>query len=851
MKNEFLIKKGTLLKYEKDKKYFFIYDKVVNVTYDIEEFIVYDIFMKNGNLRLQLINTNDNNIFDIFADDIGSKFYNDQIHKGKYYIIPCKYCKLRKENYFSCLILEKNNDLSETSISSNTRLFFDFDVNTYPILKDFFKNNIPNSYLKILETADNKEKEIIFKSKEIDKRITLDNEDDFFTIEGKRLDKEQIESAKYMGNHLVIAGAGAGKTLSIVGKIKYLLEREKVDPSQILVLSFTDKVVTELKERIGKITNKKIDILTFHKLGLKIFKSMKDYHEIDLNTVFKYTKKIMYTELLKSDLELASMMINFANGNYSSKEFYDEDRIKDLLNNINKITDNGEQTASVGALIACNLLYLYGIPYKYYIINSYYHYIKIDDKYNIYFTTFSNDSNDLSLKEVAYYNIPEKLYDFLEQQEYIFNEKYDYKYFLNNPREAKCYEELFESILQAYQITSSCDAYNDDFDFLIDNFCQNKPNCILFIEIFKRIKQWIIRLFEEQHQTDFSYMISGPANILKNNKCLPYKYVIVDEYQDISPARYNLLIEILKQNDGYLMAYGDDWQSIFSFAGSSNKFFMEFEKKLPNAKEFYLKNTYRNSQELINASKDFISLNPLQKSKDITSSKSIPKPFIIFNYQVSNMDSLIASLCYIKSRNKNKKVKLMILGRTNFSIDMIKLRPEFNDVGTDENNNIIYHYDNYDNIDIVFLTIHRSKGLEADYVFVTSVHSKMMPLNISKDKEYLNIINKLNEYEEEKEHEKYEGLPSSEERRLFYVALTRTKNNVFLSVPNNHKYIKESIFVTDLYNKNKEYIHTYNVDRMYEIPEEERCPICGGIITEVSKKGKIYRFCENKCRLTK
>ena len=88
----------------------------------------------------------------------------------------------------------------------------------------------------------------------------------FFNIEGKQLDKEQIDSVKFIGNQLVIAGAGAGKTLSIVGKIKYLIEELKVNPKEILLLAFTDKVVNELKERVSKVTKKNIDILTFHKL---------------------------------------------------------------------------------------------------------------------------------------------------------------------------------------------------------------------------------------------------------------------------------------------------------------------------------------------------------------------------------------------------------------------------------------------------------------------------------------------------------------------------------------------------------------------------------------------------------
>lgn len=848
MNKEFLIKRGTCLKYIKETKYFFNYGDIIDVYYDTDDYLVDKIFFKNGEYRISLVNVRNKTIFDAFVNDIGSKLLNESISQGKYYITLCKYNTTLKDTY-DCLIIERNIRLESTFISPNTKLFFDFDTESFPILNKFFNSEIPFEHYKILLELDERKKVI----KEKDNKETLNKNDNnvdlFFNIEGKQLDEDQIESCKYVGNHLVIAGAGAGKTLSIVGKIKYLIKKEKVNPSEILVLSFTDKVVTELRERIGKAVNDKIDILTFHKLGLKVFKTVKDYREIDLTSIYKYTKKIMYSDYLKNDLELASMMKHFANGKYDSRELISDEEVDALLKNVNKCTIKGEKVNSVSALIVCNLLYKNNINYAYTSNNSYFHYLEIDNKYTIYFTLDSDNIDTLGLKNVMYNQTPSAVYNFLESKGYKITERLPYNAFLNNPFEAKKYEELFESILEAYNITSACDAYDEDFDFLIEHFCNGKQQCILFIEIFKRIKKLIIKLLEELHQTDFSYMISGPASILKRNKCMPYKYIIVDEFQDIAPARYNLLIELLKQNDGYLMAYGDDWQSIFSFAGSNNRFFMEFSKKLPNAKEFYLKNTYRNSIELIKASSDFIAKNPIQKNKSITSKKSLTNPIILLNYQTSNMDSLLFTLNKINKEKKTKKVKLMILGRTNFSIDAIKDRPEFIHIGEDENESPIYHFIGYEDIDIIFLTIHRSKGLEADYVFVTSVHSKMMPLDVKKDRAYLNIINKLNEYEEEKEHEKYEGLPNSEERRLFYVALTRSKNNVFLSIPANHPYIKASIFIKDLLYESKSYIQTFEVNKLYEIPAKDKCPICGGLVSEVSKKGKIYRFCENKCKI--
>ena len=295
------------------------------------------------------------------------------------------------------------------------------------------------------------------------------------------------------------------------------------------------------------------------------------------------------------------------------------------------------------------------------------------------------------------------------------------------------------------------------------------------------------------------------------------------------------------------MAYGDDWQSIYAFAGSNNKFFMDFSKKLPDAKEVYLKNTYRNSKELIDASSDFVMLNPCQKSKNIKSNKSLSKPIFELKYKVSNVDSLLYTLAYINLLNLNKDVHLMVLGRTNYAIDMIKNIPEIEFDYEDENNRCFYTYQGYDNIKIQFLTIHRAKGLEADFVFLTSANEKDIPLEMNGKKRFINILSKMNEYEEEKEHEIYEGLPNSEERRLFYVALTRTKNSVFISAPNLNT-LQPSIFIDDLHKQNDDKINVVNVPSLYTFKNCETCNICGGLIVSVSKKGRIYKFCENKCK---
>lgn len=668
----------------------------------------------------------------------------------------------------------------------------------------------------------------------------------FFCIEGKQLDAEQIESAKYVGNELVIAGAGAGKTLSIVGKVKYLTQVENVKPSEILVLAFTDKVVNELKERVGKVCND-IEILTFHKLGLKIFRLSEDYREISENAFYFFLRDYFYNGKYEMNHEFASAVYKFVSPEEEELDDISESMIKELTNCINKVTRNGEKVSSLSALITCNMLRWYDIKYKYYIENKYSHYLRFDD-HIINFTSYTTTEN-LSLKGVKYDNVPDEVFNYLKRQGYKVVNYYKHTFYLDNPGLVKVFDTFFESLVDAQRIASAAGIYDADFDYLEDNICEeNDTETKEFLEILRFLRIEFCKYLKNGKKVDLDSMIHGPIEILKTNKFLSYKYIIVDEYQDISPARYNLLVELQRQNNGYIMAYGDDWQSIYSFSGSNNKFFMEFGSKIPDSREFYLKNTYRNSKQLIDASAKFVMQNPCQKEKNINSNKSLDKPIVVLRYEHSNMDNLLYTLEYIKKTEKNKTVQLLVLGRTNYAINSIIEVEEIYFDREDEEGREFYKYEGYPNIDIQFLTIHRSKGLEADYVFVTRVNEYDIPLQVEKNKKYVAVLNKFNEYSEEKEHEKYDSLLSSEERRLFYVALTRTKNIVFLSTP-TEDIMKWSPFVKELINNSKDQIRVIEVSETYVVDEDQACPKCGALLSTATKKMKTYRFCENKCKV--
>ncbi|MCR5224102.1 MAG: UvrD-helicase domain-containing protein, partial [Bacilli bacterium] len=249
------------------------------------------------------------------------------------------------------------------------------------------------------------------------------------------------------------------------------------------------------------------------------------------------------------------------------------------------------------------------------------------------------------------------------------------------------------------------------------------------------------------NKIDFNDMISLAIKNVKNTH-LKYKHIIIDEFQDTSPVRFDLIKEIIKYTNAKLFCVGDDFQSIYRFSGCNLDTFINFNKYFRDVKTYYLKYTYRNSNELIKISSSFIMKNPKQLKKNIISSKNLDKPIMILigftiNDALKNIDNP------------------MILGRNNKDIDKIESDNKY--------------------------TIHRSKGLESDNIIL--VNSDNIPNNM-KNERILRFVLNDNDY-----------ILHEEERRLFYVALTRTKNKIYILVNK-----KMSPFVKELIHDYKQYI---------------------------------------------
>ncbi len=572
-------------------------------------------------------------------------------------------------------------------------------------------------------------------------------------IENNYLDSNQIDSIiNNSDNQLVVASAGSGKTTTIIGKVKYLIKTNKALPNEILILSFTSSSSKEMKERIEKEINTEIDVYTFHKLGLEIIKkSSLNIPNIYTENLSSFITNTLY-ELIK-DSNYISNLVNF----------YINIKNNDL------ITLKGENVRYKIEVSIANFLYVNNIKYIY--NNSFY----LTD-YNVYI----NYKNNIKSKNNIIINTK-----YLNTQS-LMNELLKYKVKIN-PVSNK-------ELLKILKNNGFYIEMSSIFETLINLIKNNNQT----IKNIKKIKlnhndKVLLSLLEPiylryneylkiNNLIDFNDMINLSTNCIKENLFIHnYKYVIVDEYQDISHGRFNLLMSLRNQKFYKLFCVGDDWQSIYRFSGSDISLITNYEKYVGSSYITRIENTYRFSSFIADISSKFIMKNPNQIKKKVNSK---------LNYK--NAIKIIEKNNYKECLNELEKELLKLenystiylLGRYKSDLEILKNNKNFYQEYNYKDKCLDIVYSKRIDLNIKFLTIHSSKGLQSDYVIILNNKSSGMsfPSKITD----LSLINLLLDNSDD--------YPYSEERRLFYVALTRCKKKVFLLSISNNK----SVFIKEI-----------------------------------------------------
>lgn len=663
------------------------------------------------------------------------------------------------------------------------------------------------------------------------------------------LDEEQRKAILIDEDYsLIIAGAGSGKTTTMAAKVKYLIEKNGVSPKKIILLSFTRKSTKDLKHLLNEQFRLNVDVFTFHKLGLQFLrniynKSPKIIGEGGLITILSnYFINIVFKDklLLKRYLTYfdSYLVIDHSAIDYNSYEDYYShyidlryEKVKDnLKEEIEKMvkhrvkigrTINGEMVKSEGEVKIANYLYLNKIPYQYEkpyyfplpngrtyqpdftILNEdiYIEYFGLATlkKNGEYFSDVSNYQKEIGMKKRThsmyetdlieiYGNYEEKhdILDILDKElvkRRISKEKRTEKeifYRLMETASMYPYYNFINLISNFISYFKEMDYSIDDFGLLIDKASDEKIKGQL--DLICDMYRYYQNELREQNYIDFQDMIhtayQDMDKIKEKKKWIQYDYVIVDEYQDISTSRYNFLKKISDLFEAKIVAVGDDWQAIYSFSGSDIDLFTKFYELMGYAEIVKITNTYRNSQELIDLAGKFIARNPLQIEKQLKSSKRLNKPVELVPYDydevVDNLPEMVDKLIQAIYSN-NPSDRILLLGRFNDEIDSLL--------------DSKYFYRKFKGDDrivccsvpkayIEFLSVHKSKGLGYDQVILLNGLNvvKGFPSQM-KDEPIIAYLKSQKVTDEKIEY--------PEERRLFYVAMTRTKNKLYIMYPRN------------------------------------------------------------------
>ena len=696
----------------------------------------------------------------------------------------------------------------------------------------------------------------------------------FNQVEKSPLTDEQAKAVVCFDNRvLLVASAGSGKTSTMVAKAGYALKKGYFDAEKILLLAFNKDAAAELRERIktrleplglpaGKVAAK-----TFHAFGLEVIgaatgkkPSIPSWLENgqDLEMLLELVDELKdHDEIFRAQWDLFRVVLG-----QDLPKFGKEQDAPDAWDRERKEagfwTLNGEVVKSRGEQFIANWLFYNGVKYEYetsyrvdtadaqhrqyqpdfYLpeIDAYLEHWAVDEKgepppeFHGYKDGMAwkrqlHTANGTTLLETTMADLwSGKAFRYLAQELTRLGIKLD----PNPDREGKGRKPIENPRLARTFRAFLTHAKSNRLS--VANLKQHLETGVagrfrfrhqMFLDLFEKVwGAWEARLKAEKC-IDFEDMLGQAADCVESGRWQsPYELVMVDEFQDVSQARARLVASLLNAPGRCLFAVGDDWQSINRFAGSDLAVMTDFEVMFGKAVTLKLETTFRCPQSLCDISSSFVQKNPKQLRKKVRSSKpDVTQPIRIIRVnEEAKIEAAIAKRIQelaAEHSTPDKPLSIYVLGR---------YRKEREHLPSGSVNS---------RVQVEFVTVHSSKGLEADHVIVPRMTSETLgfPSRIEDDPVLQLAMPGGDSFED------------AEERRLFYVALTRAKSSVTL-ITLAHK---ESPFIAELV---KDY-DLQVLDEDGEVAASRVCPTCGeGFMVQKTGPYGPFLSCNRfpKCR---
>jgi DNA helicase IV len=687
---------------------------------------------------------------------------------------------------------------------------------------------------------------------------------------------------------LVLAGAGSGKTKTLLQKLIYLIEEKGVSPSSILAITFTKNATNEMidrliisadqtgeyekllfDKRLSKADKDKerflqqkkykwidgLTVRTFHSFCYSILRNYgvnefdnkfriigdeKKDEEDELSkhvapeTVFEVVHKLLIEQCEDTEflLQLKRYILDYiidkihlkkTDGNYLPKDgkYF--------------TTLDGTKVRSKSEQFIADWFYRHSIKYEYEPLLNVKDFAFHPDFYipeaNLYIEHVSDKSFSTKDKEEQFQKgnlLLVKTFEAMTKDSALFNHTLDKVVKNRLPANyhatvALTYKEEFNGyhedvkdfVTQIMRITDMIKVENIDFDLVLENARKDQHERVRnFYELAIPIVKKYVHYCTDKSYLDFNDLISRSTSLFQNYEDIAnkykskYQYILVDEFQDVNNLQVDL-IKLLLTDQTQLFCVGDDWQSIYGFRGSNVSYIVDFENHFPNSKVIKLNLNYRSTQNIVGASNEVIKHNKFKVEKEIQASKKSEHKIVV--YSGSNQDENI-QFCFDKVR------ELLEDGLTNDDILFLYRRSKMYSP-------YFFRFKN-EGMRVQSKTIHAAKGLEAKVVFIIGLTEGNGGFpDIWLEDRIFQVIKKANH-----------DLLMEEERRLFYVAITRAKDKLFLITEKGN----ESSFL-------KEIPETFTVKTSIPIKSVvEKVITCDKCYSQLEKLWVVCPYCGEK-----
>ena len=616
-------------------------------------------------------------------------------------------------------------------------------------------------------------------------------------------------------HNLVLAGAGTGKTSTMIGRAGYLISAGLAKSGQILMLAYARKAAEEISERIKqKLAIEDLTVKTFHSLGKHIISQVEEMvplidkmaEDPELRTRFvdKQIQLLLQDDRYKS--RLVTYFVRFTHPYKSQYEFSSLGAYNAYIQENDIRTLQGELVKSYEECEIANFLYRQGIAYHYeanYQINT------SGPDYKVYQPDFTLPDYGIYIEHFAV-NEHNQTPPFIDQESYLagmtwkraLHQKHKtplietYSYLKQQGRLTEVLSEKLLAAGVAFHPVPANELLNNlkelgrvsEFSKLMTDILTQFKSANLSIKqlvelankhddhermlaaayLFEPIHEAYQQHLRDAASIDFDDMIGRAIEYVESGRYRsPYRYLLVDEFQDISASRARLLQALMDQNpESSLFCVGDDWQSIYRFSGSDVSLTKDFEHHFGATAISVLDKTFRFNNKIGEVASRFVTQNPSQIKKDINSHRHVQHAAVSLIKTRQDLVGIQAALSAI-SAESTAEASVLLLARFHFK------KPEITALKRQ-----------YPQLNIQFMSVHASKGKEADYVVILGLDKGKHGFPSEKATHPLLelVLPKAEAYE------------YAEERRLFYVALTRARHHVYL-IANGHN---PSPFVREL-----------------------------------------------------